>query len=85
MSDVIVLASGSPFRWKMLEDAGLEIEVEKPTDPVAQLATWSDYKSRNTAKFLIGCTPDGAISFISKAFPGSISDEQIVKDTALLN
>lgn len=30
MSDVIVLASGSPFRRKMLEDAGLEIEVEKP-------------------------------------------------------
>lgn len=30
MSDAIVLASGSPFRRKMLEDAGLEIEVEKP-------------------------------------------------------
>lgn len=30
MPDAIVLASGSPFRRKMLEDAGLEIEVEKP-------------------------------------------------------
>ncbi|MBX9454219.1 MAG: Maf-like protein [Mesorhizobium sp.] len=30
MSDAIVLASGSPFRRKMLEDAGLDIEVEKP-------------------------------------------------------
>lgn len=30
MSDAIVLASGSPFRRKMLEDAGLAIEVEKP-------------------------------------------------------
>ena len=30
MPAAIVLASGSPFRRKMLEDAGLEIEVEKP-------------------------------------------------------
>lgn len=30
MPDAIVLASGSPFRRKMLEDAGLAIEVEKP-------------------------------------------------------
>ncbi len=30
MPDAIVLASGSPFRRKMLEDAGIAIEVEKP-------------------------------------------------------
>ena len=30
MADPIVLASGSPFRKKMLEDAGLVFEVERP-------------------------------------------------------
>jgi septum formation protein len=30
MSDAIILASGSPFRKKMLEDAGISFEVERP-------------------------------------------------------
>ena len=32
--------------------------------------TWSDYKSHNTIKFLIGITPTGFISFLSNCYGG---------------
>ena len=42
-----------------------EIKVEKPSAPSSQKVTWSDYKSHNTFKLLVGITPSGAFSFIS--------------------
>ena len=51
-----------------------EIYVEKPSLPVVQQMTFSSYKNNNTFKGLIGISPSGAIIFISKLFPGSISD-----------
>ena len=39
---------------------------ERPTSPCAQKATWSDYKHHNTVKLLVGITPCGAFTFISK-------------------
>ena len=44
-----------------------------------QSSTWSSYKHHNTAKFLIACTPNGAVSFISPLFVGSISDVELTK------
>ena len=44
---------------------GSEIFVETPNDLQLQSSTWSNYKHHNTAKFLIGCTPNGAVSFVS--------------------
>ena len=41
------------------------------------LSTRSYYKHHNTAKFLVACTPNGAISFISPVFVGSISDVEL--------
>ncbi|KAI4468059.1 thap domain protein [Holotrichia oblita] len=43
----------------------LEIEIEKPTNPVKQTLTWSEYKKCNTLKYLVSSTPDGFINFIS--------------------
>lgn len=56
-----------------------EIPIQKPSDVNAQSITWSSYKHRNTLKTMIGCTPRGAVSFISESFGGSASDRQIIE------
>lgn len=55
-----------------------ELFVEKPFRPIAQRITWSNYKHSNTFKFLVGIMPTGAITFISKLYSGSISDQAIL-------
>ena len=50
---------------------GSEIFIETPTDLQMQSSTWSNYKHHNTAKFLVACTPNGAVSFISPLYVGS--------------
>lgn len=61
-----------------------EIEIEKPSAPVLQASTWSDYKQCNTIKFLISSTPNGFINFISEPYPGRISDKTIVEQSKYL-
>ncbi|XP_063368828.1 uncharacterized protein LOC134657203 isoform X2 [Cydia amplana] len=56
-----------------------EIQIEKPSDPEKQAQTWSQYKSCNTIKYLIGCTPAGYISFISQGYGGRTSDKAITE------
>ena len=58
---------------------GSEIFVETPTDLQMQSFTWSNYKHHNTAKFLIACTRNGSICFISPLYVGSISDVEITR------
>ncbi|XP_030762457.1 uncharacterized protein LOC115887232 [Sitophilus oryzae] len=57
----------------------LEIEIEKPTNPVQQALTWSEYKKCNTLKYLVSSTPDGFINFISIGYGGRISDSLLVQ------
>ena len=42
------------------------------------------YKHHNTFKFLVACTPNGAISFISPIYLGSISDPALTKDCGFI-
>ena len=63
---------------------GTEIPILRPTDPVAQRATWSSYKNRNTAKVVVGITPGGLVSYVSPAYGGSTSDRQIVERSNLM-
>ncbi|KAJ8964698.1 hypothetical protein NQ314_004690 [Rhamnusium bicolor] len=63
----------------------LEMEIEKPSNPIYQAMTWSDYKKCNTLKFLISSTPDGMITFISGAFGGRASDKEIISQSNFLN
>ena len=58
--------------------------METPSDLHMQSSTWSNYKHHNTAKFLIGCTPNGCISFISPLYVGSISDVELTRVSGLL-
>jgi len=49
-----------------------------------QSSTWSNYKSHNTCKFLVACTPNGCICFISEGYVGSISDVELTKVSGFL-
>ncbi len=61
-----------------------ELFLETPTDLALQSSTWSNYKQHNTAKYLIGVTPNGAVTFASPAFVGSISDPELTRCSGLL-
>lgn len=54
-----------------------EVSIQKPSDPILQSLSWSEYKSCNTMKYLVACTPDGFISFISNGFGGRTTDKMI--------
>ena len=63
-----------------------EFFVEKPSGLEAQAVTWSEYKHSNTIKCLIGVSPTGMTTFVSRAWGGRASDRHIVeKENALAN
>ncbi|XP_068676861.1 uncharacterized protein [Montipora foliosa] len=62
-----------------------EFFIEKPSSPSAQKATWSDYKHHNTVKSLVGITPSGAFSFISKLWSRSTSDRRVTQESGLID
>ena len=68
----------------MIIDA-TEIFIQSPSDLVMQSSTWSNYKHHNTGKVLIVCTPNGAVSYVSELFVGSISDVELTKVSGFLN
>ena len=62
-----------------------EMFVEKPTSPHAQTATWSEYKQHNTIKTLVGITPNGYFSFLSKCWSGNTSDRKITQEWGIID
>ena len=63
----------------------LELFIQKPKVPASQKMTWSSYKHWNPAKLLVGITPTGVVSFVPPLWTGSIADQEIVKQSGLLN
>lgn len=55
-----------------------EFFCESPSNFEHQGNLYSQYKGHTTFKVLIGCTPNGGISFVSDVYEGSISDRNIV-------
>jgi hypothetical protein len=51
----------------------------------ARAQTWSNYKHHNTAKYLIGITPQGTVSFISKGWGGRVSDKHLTANSKFLD
>lgn len=63
----------------------LEIDIQKPSKSLHQALTWSEYKKGNTVKYLISCTPNGLINYISHGFGGRTSDVAIVENCNFLD
>ena len=62
-----------------------EIFIERATSHLARGETYSNYKSQNTAKFLVAISPTGAIIFVSKCWGGRTSDKMITSRCAFLD
>ena len=61
-----------------------EFFLETPGDLQLQSSTLSNYKHHNTAKLLIACMPNGAISYISSLYVGSISYVELTHVSGLI-
>ena len=62
-----------------------ELKIQVPSSLVKQSQSYSNYKSTNTLKSLVGVDAEGGFIFISQLYTGSISDKQIVHRCGLLN
>lgn len=62
-----------------------EVRIQRPSSLSAQRQTFSPYKHYNTYKALIGCTPDGYITYASRLWGGSSSDKAILASSGLLD
>ncbi len=62
---------------------GMECPIQKPKCPLAQQASFSTYKNKNTAKVVVGASPGGLITHIPPIYGGSTSDRQFVERSNL--
>jgi len=61
-----------------------ELFIQQSSLPELQQLTFSNYKNHNTYKGLIGISPSGAVTFVSKLYPGCISDKELTRGSGLL-
>ena len=59
--------------------------MERPSNLLARAQTFSSYKHHNTIKYLIGITPQGTVSYISKGWGGRVSDKYLTEHSGILN
>ena len=65
---------------------GTEIFIERPSHLTIQMASWSDYKSHNTAKYLVCIDPfTGVSTFVSSGFSGNASNRFTVEHSGFLD
>ncbi|XP_065654661.1 uncharacterized protein LOC136081285 [Hydra vulgaris] len=56
----------------------VEFKVETPSKLFMHKIMYSDYKSHTTVKVLVGIAPGGGFTFISNAYPGSLSTKKLL-------
>lgn len=61
-----------------------EISLQRPKCLTCRIKCYSNYKSTFTLKFLIGISPGGLITYISKPYSGRASDKAIFEQSNLI-
>ncbi|XP_076139561.1 uncharacterized protein LOC143122668 [Alosa pseudoharengus] len=61
-----------------------ELRCETPSALTLHSETYSSYKSHTTFKGLVGVSPSGAVTFVSKLYTGGISDKEITRQSGVL-
>ena len=72
-----------PRTWCIIDCS--EIFIECPCSYQARAQRYSNYKKHNTVLFLIGFTPCGAISYLSKCWGGRATDKCITMNSDFLS
>ena len=60
-----------------------EFRCEVPKDPTKQSELYSEYKSHDTFKGLIGISPHVSVTFISQLYCGHITDRELTAKSGL--
>ena len=68
---------------KVIKDC-FEIFIERLSNLLVRVATWSNYKHHNTTKVLLGITPQGVVCFVSDCWGGQVSDKHLTENCGLL-
>lgn len=61
-----------------------ELKIQRPCSMTRQSQCYSDYKSCNTVKGLVGIEPRGGVIFAAMLFTGSISDSDLTEKSGFL-
>ena len=61
-----------------------EFLIERPSSCRSQSITFSNYKNHNTAKGLLGISPNGYPAFVSNFYAGRTRDKKITNDCGIL-
>lgn len=62
-----------------------EIRVQTPSSKVLNSEVYSNYKSHTTFKSLVGISPNGAVTFVSRLYCGSISDKSLTSQCGIVD
>ncbi|KAJ8677668.1 hypothetical protein QAD02_013455 [Eretmocerus hayati] len=62
-----------------------EIQINKPSNPVHQSLTWSNYKACNTWEWVILCTTYGKTVFVSKVYGGRVSNTLLFESCGVMD
>lgn len=62
-----------------------EMTIAKPTQALQDVLSWSGCSETAKVKFLIGCTRNGVIVFISEGFFGKIPDSEVVRQCGFMD
>ncbi|XP_074528408.1 uncharacterized protein LOC141791682 [Halichoeres trimaculatus] len=63
----------------------MEIRIERTSSKVLNPKNSSDYKDSTTLQGLVGFSPSGEITFVSRLFEGSVSRKEMTKQSGILS
>ncbi|XP_076083481.1 uncharacterized protein LOC143054364 [Mytilus galloprovincialis] len=62
-----------------------EIFIDRPKNLNARAKVYSNYKKHSTVKVFICCNPLGSVTYLSKAWGGRVSDNELVRSSGFIN